>query len=48
MGFTYDSINDIKINNIDYKWLEECNKIPHLQRALKVLKDDGKLNVLFS
>ena len=36
-----ESIYDININNIDYKWLEKCEKTSHLKRALKILHEDG-------
>jgi len=41
----FNSINDIKINTIDYKWLQNCEKPSHLKRALKVLHEDGNHNL---
>ena len=35
-------MDEININQIDFKWVEECNDKLKLRKALKILKIDGK------
>jgi hypothetical protein len=35
-------MEDVDINRIDYKWVDECNDKNKLKKAIKILKDDGK------
>ena len=46
--FAYESINDLKVQGLDYKWLKECDKPSHLLKGLDLLEEDGKLNIFFN
>lgn len=34
-------MDDIDINKLDYKWVDDCNDKNRLRKAIKLLKDDG-------
>ena len=37
----FNALEDIKLETIDFKWISEVTKIPHLKRAIKLIEMDG-------
>ena len=36
-----ESLEDITIERIDFAWIQSCNKVSYLRRAVKVIEGDG-------
>ncbi len=37
----FTPLEDIKLETIDFKWIQETTKISHLKRAIKLIEMDG-------
>ena len=37
----YETSKELKLEHIDYKWVEETDDAKQLKKALRLLKDDG-------
>ena len=37
----YTSLEDIKLESIDFKWIQEAKKISHLKKAIRLIEMDG-------
>ncbi len=37
----YTTLEDIKIDTIDFDWIKQTTKISHLKRAIRVIEIDG-------
>ena len=37
----YTSLEDIKLETIDFKWISEATKISHLKKAIRLIEMDG-------
>jgi len=39
--FDKDNVDNLTLNNLDYRWVDECSNSKMLKRGLALLKEDG-------
>ena len=37
----YQALEDIKLDTIDFDWIQNTTKVSHLKRAIRLIEQDG-------